>query len=66
MLACPFEDSHFVRKRGTHLLVFPARDLLQEIWDALPLGDVEAEAAEEVHDLLSRAVVQDVPCRNMV
>lgn len=47
----------------TYLLVFLSRDFLQEIWNALPWGDVETQSSEEIHDLLPWSMIEDVPCK---
>ena len=46
-----------------YLLVLPAGDLLKEIWDALPLRNVKAEALEEGKAVCARPVVEDVTCK---
>ena len=48
--------------RAAHLLILATRHLLQEVWDALALGQVEAQSLEEAHDLLGGAMVQQVAC----
>jgi hypothetical protein len=49
-------------KGRRHLLVLLSRHLLEEVWNALTLGDVKAQAAEEGHHLQTRPMVQNVTC----
>lgn len=51
------------KRPSCYLLIFSARHLLQEIRNALALWDVKPKAAEKVHHLLARTVVQNVACK---
>ena len=53
----------FWRKQvQTYLLVLLGSDLLQEISNALPLRQLEAQAIEEGHCLLFRPVIHNLAC----
>ena len=48
--------------QGSHLLVLAGGDLLQEVCDALALRASKAQALEELHHVLSGAMIHQVAC----
>ncbi len=50
------------RRSGVHLLVLGGGDLLQEVGNALALGQPEAQPREEGQHLLARPMKHHMPC----